>query len=333
MAFFKQRPQRAVSMITGSGAATGSIPNRPLSKAPSSGLAKALWEIKKSDKWGYVFALPLIIDFSVFTVYMVFRALTMAFQEVTYGETAWVGLANFQYFIKDPRFWNAIRNSVVYTLTTVPLGIIIALILSELIFRRADRVQVFFKSAYYLPGVVSGVTYAIVWMWIFNPFYGLLNWLVGLFGIPEQLWLSDPNLAMPSLIFKAIIGGGGGSIIFITAAMGGIPTELYDAAKIDGASEFTRFFRVTIPLLRPILLYLLVTGFIGAFQVFNEIWLMTRGGPGYPGSTETVGYLIYSTAFLSANFGGAAAQSLVLFAIILVFSLSQFRMFSADVEF
>jgi multiple sugar transport system permease protein len=309
------------------------LPSRPIWKAPTKGLPLFLYTFKKSNKWGYIFALPLIIDFAIFTVYVVFRAVTMAFQHIGYGTAEWVGLENFQSFIKLERFWNSIRNATVYTIVVVPLSILIALFLSELIFRRSERAQIFFKSAYYLPGVVSAVVISIVWLWIFSPYTGILNWVVGLVGIAPQQWLSDENLAMPSLIFMALVGGGGSTIILITATMGGISPELYDAAKIDGASEFTRFFRITIPLLKPILSYLFVLGFIGTFQVFAPIYLMTQGGPGYPGKTETVGYLIYYTAFRAVDFGGAAAQSLVLFAIILVFSLIGFRLFTTDVEF
>lgn len=290
-------------------------------------------EIRSSNKWAYVFITPLLLDFLIFMVYMVVRVGTLAFQDVTYGQTTWVGLEHFRWIFKDPQFWNALKNTLIYTLTTVPGGILAALILSEFIFRRSQRVQIFFKSAYYLPSVVSVVVLSIVWTWIYQPFHGILNYFVGFFDVESINWLMNPKTAMPAIIFMSIISGVGVSVIFITAAMGGIPMSLYDAAKIDGASDWIRFWRVTVPLLRPTLLYLFVVGFIGNFQVFEQIYIMTQGGPGYPGATETVGYLIYTSAFTSLNLGLAAAQSIMLFLVILVFSVGQFRLFATELEY
>ena len=294
------------------------------------GLADAF---KKSNKWGYVFIAPLVLDFLVFTVYMVFYAVQLSFQEMEAGQFVWIGLNNYTQVLQNPLTWNAMRNTFIYTLSVVVLGLGAALVLSELIFRRGTRTQVFYKSAFYLPAVVSSIVVALVWTWIFNPFFGILNALTGTFGIPKQNWLGNPDLALASLILMAIIGGGGSSIVLLTASMGGIPTELYDAAKIDGASEWTRFTRVTVPLLRPTLLYLFVTGFIGNFQVFEQVYVMTSGGPGFPPATDTVGFRIYDMAFRSVQFGGAAALSLLLFLVILVFSVFQFRLFAAELEY
>jgi multiple sugar transport system permease protein len=290
-------------------------------------------EIRRSNKWAYVFILPLLIDFAVFTVYMVFRVVTLSFQDLTYGKTTWVGLKHYQWVLNDPQFWNAMKNTLVYAAFVVPGGLFVALILSEFIFRRSPRIQVFYKSALYLPSVVSTVVMAIVWSWIYQPYYGVLNFITGLFGAPATNWLGNPQTAMGAVVFMSIVIGIGVSVVFLTAAMGGIPTELYDAALIDGATDWVRFWRVTVPLLRPTILYLSVVGFIATFQVFEQIYVMTQGGPGYPGATETVGYLIYSSAFASFNFGQSAAQSVILFFAILLFSVVQFRVFASEVEY
>jgi multiple sugar transport system permease protein len=323
----------AQAVVSGAGAVA--LPQPAIYREPTTFWGRTLRDIRKSNKWGYIFIAPLLIDFLVFTAYMIVRAVLMGFQEIAFGGVAtWVGLENFRYAIRvDPLFWNAVKNTVYYTGLVVPGTIVVALVLSELIYRRNSRVQVFFKSAYYLPGVVSSVVMAIIWIWIFQPFYGLLNWLVGLFGLGPYSWLGDPKLAMPSLILMSIVGGIGAPVVLITAAMGGIPTDLYDAAKIDGASEWVRFWRVTVPLLRPTLLYLFVTGFIGYFQVFDQIYVMTQGGPGYPPATQTMGFLIYQSAFEKLQLGRAAAQSILLFFGILVFSVIQFRLFAAELEY
>ena len=303
-------------------------------KAARSGLLKQIaYEIKHSNKWGYIFILPLLIDFAIFTVYLVVRGVLMSFQALDYGDYTWVGLQNYINLLKEPRFYNAMKNTIVYTIVVVPGGILLALLVSEMVFRRSTAVQTFFKSAYYLPAVVSTVAWSLVWIFIYQPFYGILNYVVGLVGTAPINWVGNPTTAMPAIMFMGIVAGLGASVVFITAAMGGISTEYYDAAKIDGASEWQRLWRVTVPLLRPTLLYLFVVGFIGNFQVFEQIYVMTAGGPGYPGATETVGYLIYSSAFAGFNFGYAAAQSVVLFLVIMIFSVFQFRLFSADVSY
>lgn len=300
---------------------------------PTTVWGKVREQIRRSNKWAYVFIAPLLIDFLIFTLYLVVRVAVMGFQDISYGQADWVGLQNFDTVLHDPQFWNAMKNTLIYTVFVVPGGILVALMLSELIFRRSQRVQIFYKSAYYLPAVVSTVVLSIVWTWIYQPFSGILNYFISLLGIAPINWLGNPQTAMFAVVTMSIIGGIGVPVVFITAAMGGIPTELYDAAKIDGAGEWPRFWRITVPLLRPTLLYLSVVGFIGTFQVFEQIYIMTQGGPGYPGATETVGYLIFASAFTSFNFGTAAAESIVLFFAILIFSVAQFRIFASEVEY
>ena len=322
---------RRITVETGS--STAALRLVSPSAKPNGRWTQVTSHIRKSNKWAYLFIAPLVIDFLVFTVYMVVRIVMMSFQDISFGQSDWVGLKHYEWIMRDPQFWNAMKNTIIYTLAVVPGGLLVALILSEFIFRRSERAQVFYKSALYLPSVVSTVVLAIVWSWIYQPFSGILNYLVGLVGVAPLNWLGNPQLAMLSIVFMSIVGGVGVSIVFITAAMGGISTEIYDAAKIDGASEWKRFWYVTVPLLRPTLLYLSVVGFIGTFQVFEQIYVMTQGGPGYPGATETVGYLIYNSAFSSFNFGMSAAQSVVLFFVILAASVVQFRIFASEVEY
>lgn len=300
---------------------------------PTNFLGKVRHEIRKSNKWAYVFIAPLLLDFAIFTVYLVIRTVDMSFQDIYYGQSEWIGFQHYQRILNDPQFWNAMKNTLIYTLVVVPGSILVGLILSEFIFRRSERVQVFYKSAYYLPAVVSSVVLSIVWTWIYQPFNGILNYIVGLVGVEPLNWLGNPPTAMPAIILMSIVGGVGVQVVFITAAMGSIPTELYDAARIDGATEWARFWRVTVPLLRPTLLYLSVVGFISTFQVFEQVYVMTQGGPGYPGATETVGYLIFNSAFSSLNLGMASAQSVVLFFAILIFAVAQFRFFASEVEY
>ncbi|HOI36793.1 MAG TPA: sugar ABC transporter permease, partial [Bacillota bacterium] len=212
-----------------------------------------------------------------------------------------------------------------------PLWLGKALIISALIFPLAKPIQTFFKGAFYLPHVTSSVIISMVWLWIFNPPFGLLNYIMELLGFAPHAWLGDVRTALLSIILMQVVMGGGSSIVLITAAMGSIPYHLYEAAYLDGATKTQAFFKVTIPLLRPTILYLLVTGTISSFQVFTNVYLMTQGGPQF--STMTLVYLIYDTAFKQFRFGLASAQAVVLFAIVFALAIVQFRFLGQEVEY
>jgi multiple sugar transport system permease protein len=171
----------------------------------------------------------------------------------------------------------------------------------------------------------------MIWLWIYNPPFGLLNYLIRFLGIEQVAWLGNTRTAMPALIFMQVVMGGGSSIVLLSAAMNGIPTYLYEAAELDGARPAQVFFRVTLPLLRPTLLYLVVTGTINSFQVFTNVYLMTQGGPQF--STTTIVYMIYDTAFKQFQFGPASAMAMVLFALTAVLALVQFRWLGQEVEY
>jgi multiple sugar transport system permease protein len=170
-----------------------------------------------------------------------------------------------------------------------------------------------------------------VWIYIFQPDYGFLNWLLGLFGIPRVLWLQDPDLALWSLILSTILIVPGTGVVLYSASIGSIPRELYEAAEVEGANAVQKWWRITVPLLKPTTLYLMVIYTIAGFQVFERVYIMTGGGP--INRTTTIVQLIYMTAFSDFNFGRASAQALVLFAIIAAFSFIQFRFLSTDVEY
>jgi multiple sugar transport system permease protein len=254
----------------------------------------------------------------------------ISFQTYNPLRSTWVGLANYQGLLNDDLVWNAARISATYTLWTVPVGLLFALVVSAFVYRAPARVQIFFKSAYYLPGVASAVVLALVWQYMFDP-RGLLNYVLTLVGRPPSMWLADYDTALFSLILMALTGGQGAAIIFTTAAMGSIPPEIYEAARIDGAGGITEFWRITVPLLRPTILYLLVIATIGSFQVFTPIYVMTKGGPDY--ATSTLVYQIYDSAFNSMNFSLGAAESVVVGMILMTISAVQYRWLSSDVEY
>lgn len=281
------------------------------------------------DRWAYLFLLPSFIFFSIFFLFPVVWGVIMSFRYYTLVSSEWVGFGNYKYiFNEDPLFWKSLLNNLYYAAGVVPLWLGKALLVALLIFPFRKSIQTFFKAAFYLPHVTSAVIISMIWLWIFNPPFGLLNWLL---GTPGFAWLGNSTTAMPALILMQVIMGGGSSIVLISAALGSIPSDYYEAAQLDGATPWQQAIRITLPLLKPTLLYLVVMGTISSFQVFTNIYLMTKGGPSF--STVTIVYLIYETAFKYYDFGAASAMAVVLFAIIFLFGLIQFNWLGTDVEY
>jgi multiple sugar transport system permease protein len=282
--------------------------------------------------WGYVFILPLLLDFLIFTAAMVVRAVILSFQELKGGKFTFIGLENYAFSLADDMFWNALRNTLVYTVAVVVGGLALSLPLAAFIIGRRPRTQTILKGAVYLPGVVSTVALSMVWLYLYQPLFGLLNFLLQLVGLPAQQWLSSPTLALPSIILMTLVSASGVAVVLLTASMGSIPKDYYDAAMIDGAGAWAQFRHVTVPLVRPVVLYLLVIGFVSHFQVFEQIYVLTNGGPGFPPATETVALRIYN-AISTIRLGQAAADSVLLFLFIAAFALFQFRVLKGDVEY
>lgn len=279
----------------------------------------------------YLFILPKMVFFGIFLVTPVIMGVRMAFQNVGPLQSTWVGLDNFKALAQDTVFWQALRNTALYTGVAVPVSVTTALGLASLVQPLSNKLQTFYRAAYYLPAVASAVVLALVWKWLFDADYGLFNYLLGLLGIGKVQWLVLPDVALWSIILMAILSPPGGGVVLYLAAMNGIPRELYEAAEIDGASRFQQWLRLTVPLVTPTTLYIVVMSTIGSFQIFTSVFIMTGGGPG--NATTTMVTEIYNSAFRFFNFGKASAEALVLFAIVAVLAIIQFRWLSKDVEY
>lgn len=282
-------------------------------------------------RWAYFFVLPNFAIYAVFFLIPVLWSMVLSLLDYQWWGVEFVGLANYTKVFADPIFWKAVVNTAYYTSGVVPLWLGKALLISALIFPFRKPLQTFFKAAFYLPHVTSAVILSLIWMWIYNPPFGLLNYILGIFGFDAVAWLGNTVTAMPSLILMQVVMGGGSSIVLISAAMNGIPAYLYEAAELDGARPVQVYLKVTLPLLRPTLLYLVVTGTINSFQVFTNIYLMTKGGPQF--ATTTIVYMIYDTAFKQFQFGPASAMAMVLFVITAIFAIVQFRWLGQEVEY
>lgn len=291
---------------------------RTKSKSRLQQLLRSMWK----ERAAYLFLLPKLILFIAFILIPVIWAFVISFQEYGVFESEWVGFDNFKAAFASESFRVALVNTLKYTVVTVPCSVLLALGLATLINPLGKWSQGFFRGAFYLPTVTSMVIIAMVWRWVYNYRYGLFNYFLDFFGIPPQDWLNQSDTALWALIIMSVLIPPGVGIIMYLAAMGSIPESLYESAKIDGANAFQRWWRITIPLLKPTTLYLTMLSLIGSFQVFIQVILMTGGGPG--NATETLVHLIYKTAFRDMEFGLASAQAIVLFVITLIFGIAQY---------
>ena len=281
---------------------------------------------------GYLFISPWILGMVLFALGPILASFGLAFTRWNlFTEPEYVGWANFQKLAHDPLFYKSVFNTIYYTVFAVPLGLVLALGLAILVNHRLRGVN-FFRTAFFLPNVVAGIAMLLLWKWLFDPNFGLINlfldWtgLMVVFewiGIGRPQWISSRAGAMPGMIFMSIWGLGGSMMIFL-AGLQNIPRELIEAAELDGAGPWKRFRYVTVPLLTPTIFFLMMVGVIGSLQIFNQAYVMTQGGPAH----ATLFYVLYlfQTAFERFQMGYACAMALVLFIITLVVSLIQLAM-------
>ncbi|MGM1048791.1 multiple sugar transport system permease protein [Paenibacillus uliginis N3/975] len=288
--------------------------------------------IKGDSGYGYAFIAVALVVFAMFTAYPVVSAFIISFQKYKPLGSEYIGFENYIATFSDSLFWKSIYNTVLYTVLTVPVGLFISFSVAILILPLRKKTQSIFKAIYYLPAVASGVALSVVWLWIFDPMpSGIFNQLLSVFGISNSNWLGSSSTAMFSLVLMSWLSSHGTSIIIYLAALLGIDESYYEAAELDGASFLKKLWYIVIPCLKPTTLFLLVTGVIGSFQVFQNAYLMTGGGP--DNATTMVGLLIFNNAFKYFEFGKAAAQSLVLAFIIASISFVQFKFLGKEVEY
>ena len=313
-----------------------------LTDPPKSVLARPLFWVRQilSHRsynewiWAYFFLIPGLIFFTLFTLYPVLRSIILSMNRINayYDAPRFVAFNNYSKILRDDIWWAALKNTAIFTGATVPLLVLISLVLAVLIRPFGSKMQALFRGIFYLPGVTSVVVISLIWLWIYYPFkQGMANYLIGMLGIKPQLWLGDPQTALPAIIFMIWVTGQGFMVVLYGAALNNIPTSLYEAADLDCASGWSQFRNITWPLIKPTTLYVIVIGTIGSFQVFDIVYTMTSGGPGY--STRTLVFQIYQEGFRQYNFGYASAQAMVLALVIIVVAVFQFRYLSTDVEY
>jgi multiple sugar transport system permease protein len=268
---------------------------------------------------GYLFILPWLIGYLLFRLGPLLASLYLSFTNYSgSGSPKWIGLENYRYMLsEDPRFLDSLRSTLSYVAGYLPASLVLGLAIALLMNQKVRGILVF-RGVYYLPAVTTGVAVALLWQFVFHKQYGVLNALLSPFGIPQIGWLVDPNVVMYAFIIMALWGVGSTMIVYL-AGLQAIPTELYEAATIDGANNAHKFWSVTLPLLTPVLFFNLVTGMIAAFQIFENAYIMTSGGPNY--ATYFFGLNIYFTAFQSLRFGYSSTIAYVLFVLIAALTL------------
>ena len=281
----------------------------------------------------YLYLLPSILVLTVFTLYPLVKAFLMSFQEdysIIDGSFDGINLANYMDLFSDDVFLKSLANTSLYVVFVVPVSILLSLVLAVLI-NDTVRARPVFQTIYFLPYVTSVIAIGIVWSWIFNSNYGLLNYILSLFGIEAIPWLNDPHYALPALIIFSIWKSLAFNILIFLAGLQSISPDIYQAARIDSTPRTRVFFKITVPKLRPILVYAFLMGLINAFKVYNEVFSLFQGDAGPANSAITVVYYIYDKFYNSNDYGVASAAAVVLFVIILALTMIQ-RFVTRDKE-
>lgn len=274
---------------------------------------------KKQRKAGVILVLPAMIHFIMFTTIPILIALWLSMTDYrVFSPAQWNWFANYVEMWNDKVFMISIWNTAVYTFWTVPVSMAISLVIAFILNQKL-RMRAWYRAAFFLPHVTATVAIAMVWMWMYNNEFGLFNAFLESFGIKGINWLGDPNWSMFSVVLLGIWKGIGQKMIIYLAALQGIPNQLYEASKIDGANAFQQFMRITVPMLTAATFFIFVISLIDSFQVFEQIYVMTGGGP--INSTTVMTYEIYQNAFESYRMGYASAQAFLLFVIVFILTI------------
>ena len=267
----------------------------------------------------HLFICPWLLGFLIFKLGPMIASLLLSFTRYNVSQPpAFVGIQNYQRaFTRDPLFFQSLRVTFTYAFTSVPLSLCLGFIIALLLNTNIPGVSVW-RTLYYLPSVLSGVAVAVLWRLVFHPTRGILNALLALVGIDGPAWIFDKHWALPSLVIVSLWGVGGGMIIYL-ASLQSIPTVLYEAAAIDGANAWHRFWKITLPMMTPVILFNLITGMIGAFKTFTNAFVMTEGGP--QNATMFYGLYLYYAAFRDVRMGYASMLAWILFVIIMILTI------------
>ncbi|MGO1058637.1 carbohydrate ABC transporter permease [Planococcus sp. FY231025] len=288
---------------------------------------KRLTMRRKESIYGYIFVLPWIIGFLAFTAGPLVFSFVASFTNYNItSQMDFVGAENYQgLFTEDSLFWTSLWNTLYFVIFSVPLTTMGAIFLSALLNQDIPGMR-FFRTLYYLPAVLSGVGVYMLWMQLLDPGTGMVNLVLGWVGIDGPNWLFDPDWTKPSIIFMKLWSVGGSMLLYL-ASMQGVSKSLYEAAEIDGANTWKKFFHITIPMITPVIFFDVVTSLIGGFQIFQEAYVMSNNGEGGP-ANSLLFYNLYmwKQAFTNFNMGYAMAMSWILFVIVFIMTIFNLKL-------
>jgi multiple sugar transport system permease protein len=278
---------------------------------------------RREEIAGYIWVSPWLLGFLGLTALPLIASLVLGLTDWNgTGTLRWVGLANYEkIFTGDPVFWQSLKVTAIFAVLYLPLSLVLGFALAMLMNQPLKGIRLL-RTIYYVPSVLSGVAVSILWAFIFNKNYGVFDWLLGLVHVAPVPWLTSSFWVIPALVVMQLWGVGGSMIIYL-AGIQSVPTELYEAARVDGAGWWRRLRTVTLPMTSPTILFNLILGLIGTFQVFTQAYIITQGGPNYASLFYALD--IYDTAFQDLRLGYASALATILFAIIVVVSAVVFR--------
>ena len=275
--------------------------------------------------------LPSFIAFMLFLFYPLICSFVHSFHRFTIKTYRFIWFKNYIKLFQDDTFIKAIKNTLFFVITSTPIILILSILAAAFIIKINPKLRSIFIGAFYLPNITSIITLTLIWRWIYNYRYGALNYVISLFGYENINWLSSKYTVLPSILMFFIYLSLGMPIILLTAAMATIPKTYYEAAKIDGATNWQILWKITVPLIRPTILYLMIMTVIGSFQIFIIIVLLTGGGPYY--RSTTIAFQIVDAAFSNGHFGLASAMGIILLFIISILTLIQYKFLSKDIQY
>jgi multiple sugar transport system permease protein len=279
---------------------------------------------KRSDYfWAYLMIAPTMLGLFIFYLWPIIQTFYFSFTEWgAFGQFEWTGLDNYKRLLEDTILLKSFKNTGIYIIFTVPIGIFLSILVAVLLNQNIKGKSVY-RTLYFLPVITMPAAIAMVWKWLYNSDYGLLNYLLSLIGVKGPQWVSDPKIALYSIIIVAIWSGIGYNMVIFLSGLQGIPKTYYEAAEIDGASPIRVFFKITLPLLSPIIFFVSIMSFIGAFQVFDLIFMMIGKSSTALENTQSIVYLFYQYAFVLNDKGYAAAIAVLLLIMILIITAIQ----------
>lgn len=277
-------------------------------------------------KWGYIMIFPTFIGLMILNIIPAIETFILSFEKSgAFGKSTWVGLANYKKLFQDPAVIQATFNTFKYAILVVPATAIFSLVVAVLLNKKIKGVSAY-RTIYFLPMVAAPAAIAMVWRWLYNSEYGLINYALSLIGVKGPNWIADPNVALISIAIIGIWSSVGYNMILLLAGLQEIPRDYYEAASIDGASPIKQFFKITIPLVSPTMFFVVVTSIMGAFQVFDLMFMIVQEGNPALEKTQSLVYLFYKHSFLLNDKGYGSAIIMLLLAIIMIVTLIQVKL-------